>query len=70
MLQNVVERLRVVEVPPCGWTDLGTSERVDGCVRRLRAAPSARQQRGPGPYVVVDLAAASLQRFGVSRGGA
>lgn len=29
--------LRVVEVPPCGWTDLGTPSRVFECVTKMKA---------------------------------
>ena len=29
VLQSAVGRLRVLTVPPCGWTDLGTPERVN-----------------------------------------
>ncbi len=33
VLQQSESRLRVLEVPPCGWTDLGTPERVLSCLR-------------------------------------
>ena len=44
LLQNCHDRLRVVRVPDCGWTDLGTPQRVQDCLHSLpmRAfAPSA-----------------------------
>lgn len=31
VLEVCAERVRVVSVPACGWTDLGTPERVAGC---------------------------------------
>ena len=36
VLQGSEERLRVVAVPRCGWTDLGTPERVAACHRSSR----------------------------------
>jgi mannose-1-phosphate guanylyltransferase len=50
VLQHSGERLRVLRVPPCGWTDLGTPTRVAACVRRL---PPPRRARGP--RCIVDL---------------
>lgn len=34
VLQSAVGRLRVLTVPPCGWTDLGTPERVNQWLER------------------------------------
>jgi mannose-1-phosphate guanylyltransferase len=34
ILERAGEELRVVPVPPCGWTDLGTPERVAACASR------------------------------------
>jgi mannose-1-phosphate guanylyltransferase len=41
ILQNERERLRVLQVPKCGWTDLGTPHRVFECLRNhpLRDRP-------------------------------
>ncbi len=50
VLQNSPERLRVLRVPPCGWTDLGTPARVADCVRRFPQRRRARE-----PRCVVDL---------------
>jgi len=33
LLEGSEEHLRVLEVPPCGWTDLGTPNRVAECLR-------------------------------------
>lgn len=64
VLQEVVDRLRVVEVEPCGWTDLGTADRIHACIRRFgRFAPSMPRAIG------VDLhgAAVRLAASGGSR---
>lgn len=50
VLQNSGERLRVLRVPSCGWTDLGTPARVADCVRRYPPRRRARE-----PRCVVDL---------------
>ena len=39
------DELRVLAVPPCGWTDLGTSARVADCLRHVEACGLER----PGP---------------------
>jgi hypothetical protein len=56
VLQGEEERLRVLRVPECGWTDLGTPERVAQCVERL----AARGSRAPGRRHAHDEAAFSL----------
>jgi mannose-1-phosphate guanylyltransferase len=38
ILQGSEHRLRVLEVPSCGWIDLGTPERVAECLRKRRRA--------------------------------
>lgn len=37
VLQGAESQLRVLRVPPCGWTDLGTPQRVAQCLRRHRS---------------------------------
>ena len=59
VLPRVARRLRVIPVPPCGWTDLGTPERVMAATRRNAhplpaTAGPIRAYRPP-----MDLAAAS-----------
>lgn len=44
LLQGSEEELWLLRVPECGWTDLGTPERVAQCVARLDAR--ARRARG------------------------
>ena len=41
ILQESAACLRVAIVPPCGWTDLGTPERVTQCLASLREDESA-----------------------------
>lgn len=52
VLQGGEDDLRVLEVPPCGWTDLGTPHRVAECLQRRRFAPSLRRSSGRRPLVV------------------
>ncbi|HKY34274.1 MAG TPA: sugar phosphate nucleotidyltransferase, partial [Candidatus Polarisedimenticolia bacterium] len=40
VLQGSEDALSVLRVPPCGWTDLGTPERVAACLERA-VAPAA-----------------------------
>jgi len=37
VLEPISHRLLVWPVPPCGWSDLGTPERVAACLRRSRS---------------------------------
>jgi mannose-1-phosphate guanylyltransferase len=39
VLQGSESRLDVLEVPPCGWTDLGTPERVAECLLNSDSGP-------------------------------
>ncbi|MGM0574130.1 MAG: sugar phosphate nucleotidyltransferase [Myxococcota bacterium] len=52
VLEAVPERLRVVAVPPCGWTDLGTPARLRACLDAL--AETDAEQIGPDAREVVD----------------
>ncbi len=38
LLERSGGRIQVLVVPPCGWTDLGTPERVSECAKRFRCA--------------------------------
>ena len=42
LMQGSEERLSLLRVPPCGWSDLGTPERVAGCVGRRSWTPLRR----------------------------
>jgi mannose-1-phosphate guanylyltransferase len=55
VLQGCEERLLVLPVPRCGWSDLGTPARVSRCVAQLRphrppAAPQGRPSLGAHPH--------------------
>lgn len=50
VLQHVVDMLRVLRVPPCGWTDLGTPERLARCRKRL----AQDEQRRPLVWPVLE----------------
>jgi mannose-1-phosphate guanylyltransferase len=52
---------RVLTVPACGWSDLGTPHRVGETVSRYRPAPGACLSMAPGRAAFVDLAARHLQ---------
>jgi mannose-1-phosphate guanylyltransferase len=52
ILEGNERKLRVVKVPPCGWSDLGTPTRVGETLRR-----SAIEPRGSVPSAYLSLAA-------------
>jgi mannose-1-phosphate guanylyltransferase len=49
-------RLRLVPVPPCGWSDLGTPPRVERALRRLegRRRPTASGEHALRPLILRD----------------
>jgi mannose-1-phosphate guanylyltransferase len=49
VLERVPERLVLLPVPPCGWTDLGTPERVAACLRRDATVEAAAGTPSPAP---------------------
>lgn len=56
VLQNAGHDLRVVEVPPCGWFDVGTPEAVVRCAERCaRQAQSAEVECAWAPRPPLDL---------------
>jgi mannose-1-phosphate guanylyltransferase len=60
LLEGQEESLRVVRVPTCGWSDLGTPHRVAETVRRLlrdSTAPQHRQRKPVGSSAQINLAA-------------
>jgi mannose-1-phosphate guanylyltransferase len=61
VLQRSPSLLRVLTVPECGWSDLGTPRRVGETVSRYRPAPGASLSMAPGRTAFVDLAARHLQ---------
>lgn len=45
VLQGSEARLRVLSVPPCGWSDLGTPRRLGACLERLPPLLRLRRRR-------------------------
>ncbi len=62
VLQGSEEHLRLQVVPPCGWTDLGTPDRVQACLASGGADASHASHACPS---TLDLSRA-LERLGVS----
>jgi len=58
LLQSNHEQLRVLPVPPCGWTDLGTPERIARCLERVATEPSPECVAIGGSSLPPDLATA------------
>jgi mannose-1-phosphate guanylyltransferase len=57
LVQGAEGDLRLVSVPACGWTDLGTPERVAACLEGLSARARVRRApAAPGPRAALDLA--------------
>jgi mannose-1-phosphate guanylyltransferase len=61
ILQRSPSSLRVLTVPACGWSDLGTPRRVGETVSRNGSAPAAHLPRAAGRAAFVDLAARHFQ---------
>ena len=57
VLEPAPERLRVLPVPACGWSDLGTPERVAACVRGRHEAVGPLGQEPRSNMAPVELAA-------------
>ncbi|HKS54841.1 MAG TPA: sugar phosphate nucleotidyltransferase [Steroidobacteraceae bacterium] len=60
ILQRSPELLRVMTVPACGWTDLGTPQRVVATASRFRSDPGAAGRTRAASFL--DLAVASEAR--------
>ncbi len=59
VLERLPERLRLLVVPPCGWTDVGTPARVTRCLlRKGRAILGAKLSTGAPPDIVESLVSA------------
>jgi mannose-1-phosphate guanylyltransferase len=62
VLQGAEQTLRVLAVPPCGWSDLGTPRRVAATINRLASSSEAPGRRGPPPPAAwLNLAAAQAR---------
>lgn len=55
VLQESAERLRLALVPPCGWTDLGTPERVAQCLAALHDDDPTEQVTASGRRLTATL---------------
>src|SRR5690606_4583047 len=73
VLEHKVDRLRVVRVPSCGWSDLGTPGRVGKTLQRLhvrRGTGDVTAERESSEYLGLAAQQAQLERtrrLGVSR---
>ncbi|HEX6884691.1 MAG TPA: sugar phosphate nucleotidyltransferase [Planctomycetota bacterium] len=67
VLQASAAQLRLEVVPPCGWTDLGTPERVEACLASLTRTSERESTLRPEPRAAFDLAQAFR---GFAAGGA
>jgi hypothetical protein len=67
LLEGNESMLRVLRVPPCGWSDLGTPQRVGMALRRL---PSAAAESPTEDAVLVNLAAQHAQLTAMNGGNA
>jgi mannose-1-phosphate guanylyltransferase len=61
ILQRRPSALRVLTVPPCGWSDLGTPRRVSDTVRRYESASNFCAHPPSGRAAFLDLAALPTQ---------
>jgi mannose-1-phosphate guanylyltransferase len=60
VLETQADRLQVIRVPRCGWTDLGTPTRVEATLRSIGVrANSARIRKAQGTPLFFDLSAHS-----------
>jgi mannose-1-phosphate guanylyltransferase len=60
VLEGQEHRLSVLPVPRCGWSDLGTPDRVARCVERMPNSPAPTGRPAAGDIVRLDLAHACL----------
>jgi mannose-1-phosphate guanylyltransferase len=66
VLERHEQMLRVLRVPPCGWTDLGTPARVAETIKRLSRTPSNGLKGPRGRAAYLDLAAQRPQEMFVA----
>jgi mannose-1-phosphate guanylyltransferase len=56
ILQRSTDSLRVLRVPACGWSDLGTPHRVIETVQRIKSQASVRASAHADPSAFLNLA--------------
>lgn len=61
ILQRSTDSVRVLKVPACGWSDLGTPRRVMETVRRIRSQASDLASAHTDPSTFLNLAGCALQ---------
>jgi mannose-1-phosphate guanylyltransferase len=61
VLEGAEQSLRVLPVPPCGWSDLGTPKRVAEALRRLESEERSRSTLNPTAYLSLAAQHARLQ---------
>jgi mannose-1-phosphate guanylyltransferase len=61
VLEGAEDSLRVLPVPPCGWSDLGTPKRVAEALRRLENDERSRSNLNPTAYLSLAAQHARLQ---------
>jgi mannose-1-phosphate guanylyltransferase len=61
IIEGCASQLEVLEVAPCGWSDLGTPRRVADAIKRSPPMPSARTTAMPHVRGILDLAAQHMQ---------
>lgn len=71
ILQGQEQHLRVLPIPDCGWSDLGTPERVVEALSALPRIPRQTARAAPGGVAVLSLAvqSASLRHVPVAAAG-
>jgi mannose-1-phosphate guanylyltransferase len=57
VMQNVASRLRVLTAPACGWSDLGTPQRVAETLKRFEPGPGREPQAPLAMPAFINLAA-------------
>jgi mannose-1-phosphate guanylyltransferase len=57
VMQNVAHRLRVVTAPACGWSDLGTPQRVAETLKRFDPSPRRESPAAVDMPAFINLAA-------------
>ena len=61
IIQQAAERLRVVTAAACGWSDLGTPQRVAEALRRIEPLDAVQRQSVPFVPAFINLAAPHAQ---------
>jgi mannose-1-phosphate guanylyltransferase len=57
VMQNAAHRLRVITAPACGWSDLGTPQRVAETLKRFEPHPRREARPSPVMPAFINLAA-------------